>query len=167
MGIVVGVVVISVSGRVEATIPGLAVPQSAQTLAVLVVGSLLGAKNGALTLSAYLVLGGIGLPLFAGGSSGWVHLMGPSAGYLAGFVVAAAAAGRLADRGLLRRLGPAFAAMLAGHALILALGWMRLALMLGVATAFEEGVAPFVVGGILKSVVAALAVVIVTECRGA
>ena len=92
MGMVVGVVVIGISGQVAATIPGLAVPQSAQTVAVLAVGSLLGTRDGVLTLLAFLVIGGIGLPVFAEGASGWVHLVGPSAGYLAGFVVAAAAA---------------------------------------------------------------------------
>ena len=127
----VGVVVVALSARVTATIPGADVPQSAQTLAVLVVGSLLGARDGALTLTAYLIVGGIGVPVFAGGGSGWAHLVGPTAGYLLGFVAAAAVAGRLADRGLLRRFGPAIAVMICGHALILTLGWLRLAWMLG------------------------------------
>ena len=57
MGMVVGVVVIGISGQVAATIPGLAVPQSAQTVAVLAVGSLLGTRDGVLTLLAFLVMG--------------------------------------------------------------------------------------------------------------
>ena len=170
----VGVVVVALSARVTATIPGADVPQSAQTLAVLVVGSLLGARDGALTLTAYLRdcrrnrrpslcrrwvgVGALGRAdrrvstglcrgsrsgrsisrprpaparVFAGGGSGWAHLVGPTAGYLLGFVAAAAVAGRLADRGLLRRFGPAIAVMICGHALILTLGWLRLAWMLG------------------------------------
>ena len=157
----VGVVVVALSARATATIPGADVPQSAQSLAVLVVGSLLGARDGALTLTAYLIVGGIGVPVFAGGGSGWAHFLGPTAGYLLGFVAAAAAAGRLADRGLLRRFGPAIAVMICGHALILALGWLRLAWMLGATPAFWQGVAPFVMGGMLKSLVAAVMVVVI------
>ena len=131
------------------------------TAAVLVVGSLLGARDGALTLTAYLIVGGIGVPVFAGGGSGWAHFVGPTAGYLLGFVAAAAAAGRLAERGLLRRFGPAIAVMICGHALILALGWLRLAWMLGATPAFWQGVAPFVMGGMLKSLIAAVTVMVI------
>ena len=164
--VAVGVVVVSVSARLSATIPGSTVPQSAQTLAVLVVGSLLGARDGALALMAYLILGGVGVPVFAEGGSGWAHLVGPTAGYLLGFVVAAAATGRLADLGVLRRIGPAIAAMVCGHTLILALGWLRLAWALGAASAFWQGVAPFALGAVLKSLLAALTIVIVSSSVG-
>ena len=150
---------VAVSARVSATIPGVGVPQSAQTLAVLVVGALLGARDGTLSLAAYLIIGGIGIPVFADGGAGWGHLVGPTAGYLVGFVAAAAAAGRMADLGRLRRMGPALGVMFCGHALILALGWARLALTLGPTQSFQQGVAPFILGGILKSLVAALTVV--------
>lgn len=153
-----GVVTVAVSARVTATIPGVGVPQSAQTLAVLVVGAVLGARDGSLSLAAYLIVGGIGVPVFAEGGSGWGHLMGPTAGYLLGFVVAAAAAGRMGDLGLLRRFGPALGVMICAHALILALGWARLSMALGPTQAFRQGVAPFILGGVLKSLVAALIV---------
>ena len=158
-----GVVAVAVSARVTATIPGVGVPQSAQTLAVLVVGALLGARDGSLSLAAYLIVGGIGVPVFAEGGSGWAHLVGPTAGYLLGFVAAAAATGRMADLDRLRRIGPALGVMICAHALILGLGWARLSLTLGPAQAFWQGVTPFILGGILKSVVAALAVVAVAR----
>ena len=157
---VVGVVVVALSARMAATIPGIAVPQSAQTLAVLVVGSLLGARDGALTMTAYLIVGGLGVPVFAEGGSGWAHFAGPTAGYLLGFVAAAGGVGGLADRGLLRRFGPALAFMICGHGLILTLGWMRLTWTLGATAAFWQGVAPFVLGGMLKSLFAAGTVVL-------
>ena len=158
-----GVVAVAVSARVSATIPGVGVPQSAQTLAVLVVGAVLGARDGSLSLAAYLIVGGIGVPVFAEGGSGWAHLVGPTAGYLLGFVAAAAATGRMADLDRLRRIGPALGVMICAHALILALGWARLSLTLGPAQAFWQGVAPFILGGVLKSVVAALTVVAVAR----
>ena len=137
-----GVVAVAVSARVTATIPGVAVPQSAQTLAVLVVGAVLGARDGSLSVAAYLIVGGMGVPVFSEGGSGWGHLVGPTAGYLLGFVVAAATAGRMADLGLLRRVGPALGVMICAHAVILALGWARLSFTLGPTQAFRQGVTP-------------------------
>jgi len=150
-----GVLAVALSARLAVTIPGSSVPQSAQTLAVLLVGALLGARDGGLTLTAYLVLGGLGLPVFADGASGWAHLVGPTAGYLVGFVAAATAVGWLSGRGLLRRIPGALAVMMGAHAVILLLGWMRLAGTLGAGDAFAAGVAPFVVGGTVKSALAA------------
>ena len=86
-------------------------------------------------------------------------MVGPTAGYLLGFVAAAAATGRMADLDRLRRIGPALGVMICAHALILALGWARLSLTLGPAQAFWQGVTPFILGGVLKSLVAALTVV--------
>jgi biotin transport system substrate-specific component len=155
----VGALAVAISARVAATLPGSSVPQSAQTLAVLLVGAVLGARDGALTLTAYLVLGALGLPVFADGASGAAHLVGPTAGYLLGFLVAASGVGWAGDRDLLRGFGPALAAMVAGHAVILLLGWSWLALTLGPSGAFAQGVAPFVWGGMVKSFLAAGVVV--------
>jgi len=155
---ILGVLAVALSARVSATLPGSTVPQSAQTLAVLVVGGLLGARDGSLALVAYLLVGGAGVPVFADGASGWAHLYGPMAGYLAGFVVAAAGVGLLSDYGLLQRLTGAFGAMLGGHAIILGLGWTRLVWALGPELALRQGVLPFVAGGCLKSFVAAVVV---------
>jgi biotin transport system substrate-specific component len=156
------VLVVVVCARVTFPVPGSAVPQSAQTLGVLVVGGLLGARRATVALAGYLVLGGAGLPVFADGASGWPHLVGPTAGYLAGFVLAGAAVGRAAELGHLRRPGRAAAVMFGGHVIILALGWSRLAWTMGPQTAYQAGVAPFVVGGIMKSVAAAAIVWLAT-----
>lgn len=152
---ILGVLAVALSARVSTTLPGSTVPQSAQTLAVLVVGGLLGARDGSLSLLAYLLVGGVGVPVFADGASGWTHLYGPSAGYLAGFVLAAGGVGLLAEYGHLRRLTAALGAMIGGHALILGLGWARLAWALGPEDALRQGILPFVAGGLLKSLVAA------------
>lgn len=156
---------VALSARLSVTIPGSPVPQSAQTLAVLIVGALLGARDGTLAVGAYVLAGGLGLPVFSDGAAGWSHLVGPTAGYLVGFIVAAWGVGLLADRGRLGALWSALIAMLAAHAVILALGWLRLAGSLGPVAAFEGGVGPFLIGGIVKSFLAAGFVVLATVAR--
>ncbi len=130
-------------------------------------GVALGARMGVLALGGYLVLGGAGLPVFADGASGWEHLSGPTSGYLFSFVVCAALIGWLADRGLIRRFLPALSAMGAGHAVILILGWARLGSQIGFGVAYNQGVAPFIVGGAAKSLIAAMAAVAVGRYRSA
>lgn len=149
------VVSVGVAARISIDIPGSPVPQSLQTLAVLLVGFFLGGRDATLALAVYLLVGGAGAPVFADGGAGWTHLVGPTAGYLFGFALAAGGVGWLTDRGRLDRLVPAFGAMVVGHAAILLLGWLRLSGALGYTSAFEQGVAPFVVGGTVKSAVGA------------
>lgn len=163
--IALGVLALALSARVSATLPGSSVPQSAQTLAVLLVGSLLGSRDGTLTLLAYLLAGGAGAPIFADGASGWGHLAGPTAGYLLGFMVAALGVGLLADHRLLQRPITALGAMVGGHVLILGFGWTRLTWILGPEDALRQGVTPFLWGGCVKSLVAATVVVAIQRPR--
>ena len=153
--ILLAVVLVGVAARISVPIPGSPVPQSLQTLAVLLVGFFLGGRDGTLAIAAYLLVGAAGAPVFADGAAGWTHLVGPTAGYLIGFAVAGGGVGWLAARGHLNRFAPAFGAMVLGHAAILLLGWLRLGGTLGYASAFEQGVAPFVGGGAVKSAVGA------------
>jgi len=166
-GLVVGVLLLAACAQVSVPVPGTPVPQSLQTLAVVLVGAWLGAGWGAAAVLAYVALGAAGLPVFADGAGGVEHLFGPTAGYLVGFVVGAAGMGWWLRRG--DDDGSGFvrcaAGAVAAHALILGLGWLRLAMIVGVAAAWAEGVEPFVVGGIAKSVVAA-AVLVVGSWRG-
>lgn len=155
---VLAVCLVAVAARISAAVPGTSVPQSAQTLAVVLVGAFLGARDGASALALYLLAGGIGLPVFADGASGWPQLAGPTGGYLVGFVLAAGMVGWFADGGGLVRLRTALVVMVLGHVLILALGWLRLAGSLGAPEAFAAGVAPFLSGGLAKSIVAAVVV---------
>ena len=79
------------------------VPITAQTLGVMLAGGVLGAKRGALAMLLFLVLVAIGLPLLAGGRGGPAVFVGPSGGFLVGWVVAAYVIGRL-DRALLDKI---------------------------------------------------------------
>ena len=149
---------IAVCARVSISVPGTPVPQSAQTLAVVLVGAFLGARDGTSALALYLLSGAAGLPVFADGAFGWRHLVGPTGGYLTGFVLAAAIVGRLVDRGYAARLRTAVVVMIGGHVIILSLGWLRLAWSLGPWEAFASGTAPFLWGGLAKSIVAGIVV---------
>ena len=151
---------IAVAARLQFALPGTDIPQTAQTVAVLLAGAFMGFTGGTLAIGIYLLAGALGLPVFADGASGVGTLLGPSGGYLIGFWFGAAATGYLADRGVLGKPVVAIAAMLAGHALILGVGATLLAARVGFVAAWFNGVAPFVVGGLVKSVVAAVVVLV-------
>ncbi len=163
---VLGVIVIATGSWISWTIPGTSVPQSGQTLAVVLVGAFLGSRLSAGTLSLYLLSGAVGIPVFADGASGWSHLVGPTAGYLLGFLVAAILVGSASDRGTLARPGPTLGVMIAAHAVILLLGWLRLSVQLGVTEAFAVGVEPFIWGGVVKGALAAGVVLIAMRLAG-
>jgi biotin transport system substrate-specific component len=137
-----------------------AVPFSLQVLVVLLAGLVLGARLGALSMAAYLLLGLVA-PVYAGGTTGMGVLLGPAGGYLWGFVAAAALTGAVAER--LHR--PTFwrlaGAAAAGLIPIYALGAAWLAVSLGSAdpsVILWAGVAQFLPGDVLKVAAAALAV---------
>ncbi len=146
-----GVALVAIGARFDVAIPGSPVPQSLQTLSVVVVGGALGMRLGAVTLLAYLVAGAVGLPVFAGGAAGIDALVGPTAGYLVGFVAAAAFVGWCAERGWTERWPPGMALLCAAHLVILLMGWAWLARSLGASAAWAGGVAPFLYGGAVKS----------------
>jgi biotin transport system substrate-specific component len=129
-----------------------------QTLVVLLIGAAYGPKLGVATIAAYLIEGAAGLPVFAGPVGGLAYMAGPTGGFLAGFVVAAFAMGWLCERGWDGSATRLFAAMMLGHAMILALGWAWLAfgLHLGMSKAWLVGVLPFIAGSVVKSALGAV-----------
>lgn len=134
----------------QVRIPMWPVPATLQTLAVLLIGVLFGARRGAAAALAYLAEGAVGLPVFAGFGAGVTTLVGPTGGYLAGFPVAAFVAGALVERGWDRRWVTAVAALVAGDAIILSLGFGWLAVLAGPTAAWAGGVAPFLPFNALK-----------------
>ena len=111
-----------VSGLAQVSIPWYPVPFTGQTLAVLLVGGLLGSRKGALALFLYFVIGALGAPIFSDQSSGWEIISGATGGYIIGFIVAAAAVGWLAERGADRSVVAMIGALLLGNLLIYAFG---------------------------------------------
>ncbi len=141
------------------SVPMIPVPVTMQTFGVLFLGALCGWRLGSAATLAYLVEGAMGLPVFAGGAGGVHHLLGPTAGYLVAFPLAAALAGTLAERGWTLGIVRSFALMMLGHAVILALGTAVLAGKIGIEKAVTFGLLPFLVGTVLKSALGAALVV--------
>jgi biotin transport system substrate-specific component len=146
---------VALTAQVE--IPLWPVPLTLQTIGVLFTGAVLGSRRGALALLLYLTEGALGLPVFAGGASGVGYMLGPTGGYLVGFVVAATVVGWLAQRGWDRRLVWAAVAMVIGNVTIYVCGVTWLAVFLGdLWGALVKGMLLFVVGDLIKIAIAAL-----------
>jgi biotin transport system substrate-specific component len=149
-------------------LPFTPVPITGQTLAVLLVGGALGARRAGAALSLYLVWIAVGLPFAAEGKGGLelLKVATASGGYLWGFVVAAVLVGWLAERGWDRDVGRAWAAMLLGSIVIYLFGvpWLAAALHIPVSAsgdqmndALEFGMYPFIIGDVLKLLIAGAA----------
>jgi biotin transport system substrate-specific component len=141
----------------QVVIPLQPVPITGQTLAVILVGSTLGALRGALSMVLYLALGIVGLPWFTEASSGWGVVAGPTGGYIVGFIAAAALTGWLAQRSWDRRIVGAFVSMSAGTLVTFAVGlpWLAASLGLNLDQTLQAGLYPFLIGGAIKALVAA------------
>ena len=155
--VVGGSLVVAGMAQVRIPLPFTPVPITGQTFAVLLVGATLGFRRGAISLLLYLLQGILGLPVFAGGASGMAILLGPTGGYLIGFVVAAGLVGLLAARGMDRRIPSALLAFLAGETVIYLFGVAWLSVFLGIQHAIVAGLLPFLVGDAIKLAAAGLA----------
>ena len=132
-------------------------PITGQTFAVLLTGALLGSRLGAMAMIAYLIEGATGLPFFAGGQGGLLHLMGPSAGYLIAFPAAAFITGAFAEHGWDRKFFTAAAAMAIGSIVILLSGWIWFSLVMRTSPALTlfNTVIKFIPGDLIKIALAA------------
>lgn len=148
---------IALSAQVAVPLPFSPVPVTGQTAAVLLVGALLGSRRGSLAVLVYIAQGAAGLPVFAGGAFGLSRVLGPTGGYLLGFVAAAFLVGLLAERGWDRRPLTTAAAMALGNVVIYTVGALWLAVFVGgLRQALAVGVVPFLPGDLLKIAVAAI-----------
>ncbi|WFU45094.1 biotin transporter BioY [Bradyrhizobium sp. CB82] len=153
--VAIGTALMALSAKVSLPLPY--VPMTLQTLVVLMIGAAYGWRLGSATMIAYLAEGAMGLPVFAGPVGGLAPLVGPTAGYLLGFVVAAFVTGFLAERGWDRSMLRLFAAMAIGHVAILAMGfaWLAFGLGLGAAKAWQVGIVPFIAASLIKNALGA------------
>jgi biotin transport system substrate-specific component len=143
----------------QLVIPMWPVPITAQTLAVLLVGSVLGATRGAISLIAYFSMGAFGLPVFSAATS---LIFGPTFVYLVGFVAAAAVVGYLSERGWHKSVTGVLGSFAIANSVIYLFGLPWLAFVLGNLGAANDltavaaaGLAPFIVGDVLKMILAA------------
>src|SRR3954447_23651833 len=151
--IALGTALMALSAKVNLPLPY--VPMTLQTLVVWMIGAAYDWRLGSATMIAYLAEGAMGLPVFAGPVGGIAPLVGPTAGYLFGFIGAAFVTGWLAERGWDRSVTLLFAAMAVGHILILAAGFGWLAFGLGAAKAWQVGLMPFVAASLVKNALGA------------
>jgi biotin transport system substrate-specific component len=154
--VLAGSALLALSAKIQVPLPP--VPMTLQTLVVLLIGATYGWRLGGATVLLYLAEGMLGLPVFANtppAAPSPAYLLGPTGGYLAGYLAAAIVMGLLAERGWDRSLGRVVFMMTIGHAIIFAFGLAWLAYLFGPAKAWLVGAAPFVVGTVLKTALAA------------
>lgn len=149
----IGSVLIALSSKLQ--IPALPVPFTMQSYVILTLSMAMGFRLATLTIGMYLIEGAIGLPVFAKGG-GLAYMMGPTGGYLFGFLLAAMTVGYLADRGFDKKLHLAVLAMLIGTVMLFAPGVLWLAHLLGMDKALAVGLHPFWVGMFIKLALGAL-----------
>jgi biotin transport system substrate-specific component len=146
-----------VGGLAQLYVPLWPVPITGQTLAVLLVGATLGTIRGALALTVYALFGILGVPWFSEASSGFDVIAGPTGGYIIGFIASAALVGWLSEREWDRKILKALATFAGGTLIVFAFGlpWLAFSLGIGVELTLEYGLWPFIIGGIIKALIAA------------
>lgn len=159
--VVAGTLLTAVCAQVAIYLPGNPVPITGQTFGVLLVGAALGPVRAVASMLLYVLAAVAGLPFLAPGADG-AHATGlavlrlPTFGYLIGFVVAGAVLGLAARRGLDRKPLWTAGSFLVGSAVIYLFGasWLAIDLNLSAKTALHLGVTPFLVGDLVKAVLA-------------
>jgi biotin transport system substrate-specific component len=161
--LVLGCALLWVSAKVK--VPFWPVPMTLQTFAVMAIAAAYGARLGVATVIAYLAAGMAGLPVFTNTPpemAGPAYLLGPTGGFLIGFIAAAFIVGYAADRGWDRSVPKLLVAMVTADAVVFALGlaWLGVAVpALGYSWGLiEAGLFPFLLGDLLKVLIAALAI---------
>lgn len=164
--IVLGTVLLTLAAKVQVVFP---IPFTLQSMAVAGIAAAFGARIGVATVALYILEGVAGLPVFAGPVAGPAYLMGPTAGFILGWLPMAYIIGRAADAGASKSLPKMFGWMVIGDAISFALGFVWLVALAGgvawldqsniVLSAFQKAVQPFIVWDLLKMAFAALTIV--------
>jgi len=156
MGVGIFVALTAIGAYIRVPLFFTPVPLTMQTFFVLLSGAILKKKYGSISQSLYVVLGVVGLPIFAGGVSGLGVILGPTGGYLISFILASFILGTLLEKSeySLSQLIILFTSVML---FILTLGslWIMIFLRVSMGQAFILGFVPFLIGGILKSLLAA------------
>ena len=151
--ILFGTLLLTISAKVQ--VPFWPVPMTMQTFVVFLIGSTYGVRLSFLTLVAYLIEGALGLPVFATGG-GIVYLTGPTAGYLFGMTIAAAAISYFANMGYSTSYIKSFISIMIGSIIIFVCGVLYLGSIIGYTKAIQAGLLPFIPSEIFKITLAVL-----------
>ena len=156
--VVAASLLIALSAKIS--VPFFPVPMTMQTLMILGIGLAFGWRLGIAAVALYMVEGAAGLPVFSGTPEkgiGLAYMMGPTGGYLLGFLMAVGLVGWLAEKGWDRHVGLAFLAAVAGSAIIYVPGLLWLGALVGWdKPVLEWGLYPFVLGDLTKAALAAM-----------
>jgi biotin transport system substrate-specific component len=159
LAVVVGSLILWAAAKIQ--VPFYPVPMTLTTLAIVLIGACYGWRLGLATVALYLVEGAFGLPVFSGTPErgiGLAYMMGPTGGYLVGYLAAVFIVGWFAERGADKSPLRLFGAMAVAAVAVLGLGFVWLATLIGPEAAWTGGVVPFLLGDLLKVAIAALAV---------
>lgn len=155
----IGSILLTLSAKIK--VPFYPVEMTMQTFAILAIAAAYGRNLAIATVLLYLAQGAVGLPVFTGTPErgiGLAYMMGPTGGYLLGFLACSAIVGAAADRGWGASVLKIGAAMLVGLTVLFILGVGYLATLIGFEAAVTHGLLPFVLGDATKLALAALAV---------
>jgi biotin transport system substrate-specific component len=155
--VAVGVLFTALLAQVSIPVPGSPVPITGQTLAVVLTAASLGPVRGVAVQAFYILAALVGLPFYSEASGGVDVVFGATGGYVVGFIPAAWLIGMAARRGMDRQPLTAAPLFVAGQAVVFAVGvpWLALSAGMSAGQALEAGFYPFIVGGLVKAVVAA------------
>jgi biotin transport system substrate-specific component len=142
----------AIFAQITIPLPISPVPITMQELAVCLAAAILGSRLALLSQLVYIAVGIIGMPVFSGGTAGLARLMGPTGGYITGFLLSSFIIGRLVELRPLPTIRSTFIAMLCGLFVIYTCGMLQLSLVTGIThkAAFMSGVVPFIGMAIIK-----------------
>lgn len=163
LAVITGVALMALAAKTQ--LPFWPVPMTLHTMAVMGFAIFLGPRMALAIFVAYLSAGAVGLPVFSGSPErgiGIAYMMGPTGGYLAGFLVASWLTGWLAQNGNMRRR---VASMMAGLVVIYTFGMAWLLAFLPAAKLLSVGVAPFILGDLVKIAIVAAASVLLPKVK--
>jgi biotin transport system substrate-specific component len=148
--VVLSSLLISLFAKVSIPLPFTPVPITLQCSLILLLSALLGSKKGVAMVLGFFAQAALGLPVLAGGVGGIERFVGPTGGYLFGYVVAAFLVGFLFEK--MERPSPSktFLALAAGNGVFFLFGVPYLGLFVGFGNAMTLGFVPFIVGDLLK-----------------
>jgi biotin transport system substrate-specific component len=148
--IAIGSILLALCAPLSIKLPFTPVPIALAPQLCLALGAILGRNRGSLAVLGFLLQGAMGLPVFALGTSGLLHFVGPTGGYLFGYVAAAYVTGYLIEKRGERSNSKTFLALAAGNAIIYLFGIAHLSLFIGFKSAVLLGMLPFLLGDALK-----------------
>lgn len=141
--------IICLSGHISIPLWFTPVPLATQNSMVLLMAALLGARRGGAAAFVFLAQGALGLPVFSTGAAGFAKFFGPTGGYLIGYLIAAFVVGYIAEKR--KSIASAVGALTVGNLIVYICGASYLSTFVGASKAFALGVAPFLIGDLIKT----------------